>query len=165
MACRVSLRPAAWGFRPVTLAKGGHVGSVGVIPIVDFVTHLLARLLLYLVLLVIMPNLMGCETQPQYERDFQAEVVNQSTQDDVRSKFGTPEMVTPLADGGEVWVYRYSRGKFSTGYAATAECWEYSLTFNAKKVLRKSDAVNCSGKLPGYDPKEDEKYLKEPGQR
>lgn len=127
--------------------------------------HPFARLRLYLVLAVVVNILTGCETQPQYERDFQAEVVNQSTQDDVRSKFGTPEMVTPLNDGGEVWVYRYSRGKFSTGYAATAECWEYSLTFNAKKVLRKSDALNCSGKLPGYDPKEDEKYLKEPGQR
>jgi len=108
---------------------------------------------------------MACETQPQYERDFQAEVVNQSTQADVQSKFGNPEMVTPLNDGGEVWTYRYSRGKYSTGYAATSECWEYSLTFDAKKLLRKSAASNCSGKLQGYDPKEDEKYLKEPGQR
>lgn len=114
---------------------------------------------------VLLASLMACETQPQYERDFQAEVVNQSTQADVRSKFGTPEMVTPLNDGGEVWVYRYSRGKFSTGYAATSECWEYSLNFDARKVLRKSEAINCSGKLKGYDPKEDEKYLKEPGQR
>jgi len=109
--------------------------------------------------------LAACETQPQYERDFQNEVVNQSTQEDVRSKFGTPEMVTPLNNGGEVWVYRYSRGTFSSGYAATSECWEYSLNFDANKVLRKSEAINCSGKLKGYDPAEDEKYLKEPSQR
>lgn len=119
----------------------------------------------FLLSLAFLQFVVACETAPQFERNFQSEVVNQSTQDDVRAKFGTPEMVTPLNDGGEVWVYRYSRGKFSTGYAATAECWEYALTFNASKVLRKLDAVNCSGKLKGYDPTEDEKFLKEPGQR
>jgi hypothetical protein len=110
-------------------------------------------------------TLAACETQPQYERDFQSDVINESTQEDVRAKFGNPEMVTPLNNGGEVWVYRYSRGTFSSGYAATSECWEYSLSFDAKKVLRKSEAINCSGKLKGYDPTEDEKYLKEPSQR
>jgi len=118
-----------------------------------------------ILLSAILPALIACETEPQYERNFQSDVINQSTQADVRAKFGNPEMVTPLNDGGEVWVYRYSRGTYSSGYAATSECWEYALTFNAAKVLRKSDAVNCSGKLKGYDPTEDEKYLKEPGQR
>jgi hypothetical protein len=110
-------------------------------------------------------SVMACESQPRWERDFQSEVVSESTQADVRGKFGTPEMVTPLEDGSEIWIYRYSRGKFSTGYSAMSECREYSLTFDKKKVLRNTRQVDCSGRLPGYDPREDERYLKEPGAR
>jgi hypothetical protein len=107
----------------------------------------------------------ACESQPAWERDFQSEVVSESTQADVRAKFGVPELVTPLDDGGEIWIYRYSRGKFSAGYSAMSECKEYSLTFDKKKILRNTRQVDCSGRLPGYDPSEDVKYLKEPGAR
>jgi hypothetical protein len=110
-------------------------------------------------------GLAACVAETSYERDFRAEVLNQSTQSDVRAKFGEPEMVTPLDGGGTIWVYRYSRGTFRSGYAATSECWQYSLTFDSKGVLRNAAEVTCSGTLRGYDPSEDEKYLKTPGER
>ena len=107
----------------------------------------------------------ACATEPSWERDFHAEVLNQSTQADVRAKFGAPELVTPLDNGESIWTYRYTRGTYSSGYAATSECWEYSLTFDAKKILRTAKELDCSGKLRGYDPTEDEKYLQTPGAR
>lgn len=106
--------------------------------------------------------LTACASDPPWERDFHSEVVNQSTQADVVKKFGEPELVTPLDNGGAIWVYRYSRGTFSSGYTAVSECWEYSLTFDAQKILRAANEVSCSGKLKGYDPTEDEKYLQRP---
>jgi hypothetical protein len=102
----------------------------------------------------------ACVTEPPWEKDFHSEVVNQSTQEDVVKKFGQPELVTPLDDGGSIWTYRYSRGTFRSGYAATSECWEYSLTFDSRKILRAAKELDCSGQLRGYDPTEDEKYLK-----
>ena len=101
----------------------------------------------------------GCVTEPPWEQAFHSEVVNGSTQDDVRKKFGEPELVTPLDDGGSIWTYRYVRGTYRTGYTAGAECWQYSLTFDAQKVLRSSKELDCSGELKGYDPASDEKYL------
>ena len=119
------------------------------------------RLLQLPVLLVVT----ACAIEPSFERNFHEEVLNQSTQTDVRAKFGAPEMVTPMADGGSIWTYRYTRGTYKSGYAATSECWEYSLTFDAKKILRAANELDCSGKLQGYDPTEDEKYLQTPGAR
>jgi hypothetical protein len=107
----------------------------------------------------------ACASEPSWEHDFHQEIVNQSTQADVRTKFGEPEMVTPLNNGGSVWTYRYSRGTFKSGYAATSECREYGLTFDKAKVLRSAKELDCSGTLKGYDPTEDEKFLKEPGGR
>jgi len=119
------------------------------------------RLLQLPVLLVVT----ACAAETSYERDFRSEVLNASTQADVHAKFGAPELVTPLDDGGSIWTYRYTRGTYKSGYAATSECWEYSLTFDAKKILRASKELDCSGKLRGYDPTEDEKYLQTPGAR
>lgn len=110
-------------------------------------------------------GLAACAAEPSYERDFQAEVVNRSTQADVRAKFGAPELVTTLDNGETIWSYRYSRGTYRSGYAATSECWQYSLTFDVKGLLRDAAEVSCSGMLRGYDPAEDEKYLKTPGER
>jgi hypothetical protein len=110
-------------------------------------------------------GLAACGAEPSYERDFQTEVVNRSTQAEVRAKFGAPELVTVLDNGEVIWNYRYSRGTFSSGYAASSECWQYSLTFDPKGVLRDATEVSCSGTLRGYDPTEDEKYLKTPGER
>lgn len=86
--------------------------------------------------------LFGCS---QFETGYFQHKVGQVTQDVVASRYGAPHKVDTLPDGQVVWTY-FDRGSGTTGYggyASSASCTAYLLTFEQTGVLRDWKQQDC----------------------
>jgi len=72
--------------------------------------------------------------------EYLVEATDRATEDEVRTRMGTPALTKAMPDGDSVWTYRYevrsswvgNRGDMVGG----SPCIEYALTFDAQEILR-----------------------------
>lgn len=82
----------------------------------------------------------------QFETGYFQSKVDQVTQDVVASRYGAPHKMDKLPDGRVVWIY-FDRGSSTTGYggyASSAPCKAYLLTFDESNVLRDWKLQDCT---------------------
>lgn len=97
--------------------------------------------------------LIGCWVMPacgQIETGYFQSKVDHVTQDVVVSRYGAPHKVDKLPEGRTVWTY-FDRGSSTTGYggyASSAGCKAYVLTFDHAEVLRDWKQQDCTSQ-PG----------------
>ncbi|WP_447975407.1 hypothetical protein [Nitrospira sp. Kam-Ns4a] len=80
--------------------------------------------------------LLACAPIPDHYLNREA---GRATQESVRVELGPPDYVRDLGDGRTVWIYaiKWSTATYLTYANPDAQvCNEYSLTFDATKVLR-----------------------------
>lgn len=81
--------------------------------------------------------LFACAPIPDHYLNRQA---GRATQDNVRAELGPPDYTKDLGDGRTAWIYavKWSTATYLTYADPDAEvCNEYTLTFDAQKILRK----------------------------
>jgi nitrate reductase cytochrome c-type subunit len=84
-------------------------------------------------LLVLALLLAGCAT-PKMLHDLET-ARDRATQEEVKSRYGSPLTDTPQPGGGAVWTYRHLAYEPDPPFAPSS-CTEYRLTFDAGHVLR-----------------------------
>lgn len=82
----------------------------------------------------------------QFETGYFQSKVDQVTQEVVASRYGAPHKTDELPGGRAVWTY-FDRGSSTAGYggyAPTAPCKAYLLTFDQSGVLRDWKQQDCT---------------------
>ena len=82
----------------------------------------------------------------QFETGYFQSKVDQVTQEVVASRYGAPHKTDELPEGRAVWTY-FDRGSSTAGYggyAPTAPCKAYLLTFDQSGVLRDWKQQDCT---------------------
>jgi hypothetical protein len=69
------------------------------------------------------------------------DATDRATQEDITQGLGEPTQKTQL-DGKEVWSYRMTHVSYA-GSAGSNSCFQYLLTFDAQKILRKWEVQRC----------------------
>jgi hypothetical protein len=96
------------------------------------------RAFIVLVLLL----LTACGPAPPLRSEYLSNVEGKATQDEIVQRFGPPHRTKALENGGSAWTYRFERIYYTWGGAAR-RCTQYTLTFNADKVLTDWDDEEC----------------------
>jgi hypothetical protein len=77
-----------------------------------------------------------------YVDQYLAEATGRASQEDVRQSMGQPTRTRAIDGGGEVWSYQMKHVSYAGGAGAT-NCYQYLLTFDKQKILRKWDVQKC----------------------
>ena len=87
--------------------------------------------------------LSACSGSSKYFQD----AVNETTQDMVGKRYGSPHKTQSASDGGEIWTY-FERGSGTAGFGGQVRgggCRAYVLTFDKQTVLRRWEQQPCQG--------------------
>jgi hypothetical protein len=86
--------------------------------------------------------LTACGPVPPLRSQYLSDVEGKATQDEIEQRFGPPHHTKALENEGSVWTYRFESA-FYTYWGAARSCIQYTLTFNAEKVLKNWDDEEC----------------------
>lgn len=74
--------------------------------------------------------------------EFLTAATDRATQQDVLQQLGPPTHKKLTDDGGEIWSYHMTHASYAGG-AGRSSCFQYVLTFDKQKILRKWDTKRC----------------------
>ncbi|MBI3604214.1 MAG: hypothetical protein HY205_07170 [Nitrospirae bacterium] len=74
--------------------------------------------------------------------EFLTTATDRATQQEVLQQLGSPTQKKLLDGGGEVWSYHMAHASYAGG-TGTSSCFQYVLTFDKQKILRKWNAKGC----------------------